>query len=155
LWNKLNSFQASTDVTRIYNLDKELYTQLRKIQIDPSAFISDEDVEKIHADDAAHLAVKAFLNDIENLCAAISIGAVDYEGAYAVHSARIVAVYARYKKFIEAVRQKYDDDEIYVELEKIALAWQKKYLQTKEIEKQKVQKLKAELDAAKGVKQKA
>lgn len=154
VWNRLNSFQAFLDVSRTYNIDKELYAQLRKIEIDPHALLSDKDVAKIYTDDAAYLAVNAVLNDADSLCAAIRIGAVDPDGAYAIHSARVIRMYENYIKFIEESRLRYSDDEIFIEMEKIALAWKKQHLQTKEVKKQKVQRLKADLHAGEGVRKK-
>lgn len=154
IWNKLNSFKEFLDVSRTYELDKDLYEKLRAIEVDPNSYIREEDVQKILSNDSAHLAVKAFLNDTENLCSAIRIGAIDYEGAYAVHSARVIAIYERYKKFIDSVRKNHDDDEIYIELEKIALEWSKKHLRKVDKERQKVEELKRELNDEKGVKPK-
>lgn len=74
--------------------------------------------------------------------------------AYAVHSARLLRAYKLFKIFIETLREKHDNIEIYIELEKTALDWQRKHLLFADNHKKKLHSLKEALAKEQGAKRK-
>jgi hypothetical protein len=88
--------------------------------------LTQAEIDAVIADDDAFFATKAFLNDFENLAAAISTGITDSVLAYAVHSTRLLRAHRLFGLFIEAVRRKHGDGAIYIEMEKVALEWQRR-----------------------------
>jgi hypothetical protein len=154
LWNKLNSPHNFGDSEKTSRLEKDLYENLRQINVDPRAAIDDSDVEKIISDDSAYISLKAYLNDLENICAAVGIGSVDKECAYAVHSCRVIEVHKQFSKFISAIQKKLDDPEVYIELQKVAAIWETRVLKQRVKEQDELQKVRDRLDMDKGVKPK-
>lgn len=154
LWNKLNSPYNFLDVERTTRLEKEVFAALRALTIDPNLKLTVADVTKILKDDNAQLTLKAYLNDVENVCAAVRIGSVDKDCAYAVHSTRVVEIAKRNKNFVKAVQDFYRDPEIYIEMQKVAAEWEKRALKDRSKEQIKLQRLQSDLDQQKGVKTK-
>ena len=124
-WNKLNSKYNWVDISVSSALERKLLDKTMVIGIDLVAghILTDEDVQKITHDADANQAVKDYLTDIENLCSAVEIGAADGDLAYNVHSVRVAEAWLVFEKFIQDIRRRQKDDDIYRELQKVAAAW--------------------------------
>ncbi|MGL1932196.1 MAG: DUF4760 domain-containing protein [Desulfotalea sp.] len=153
IWNKLKSehnfIQAQQVETSI-----ELVKEGKKIGLDlkgRSKPLTKSEVIQISKADLVYFALSKKLNELENICAAVRIGAADPDLAYATHSSIITMSYKTYVPFIEYLRQRDDDEEIYIELEKTALEWRERYLQTKNPQKIQVNRLKNNCNDEKGV----
>lgn len=157
LWHKLNSPQNFADPSTSINLERQLYDSMKKIGIDAGNLnrgITQEELTKMIADDNAYFAVKAYMNDLEMLGAAISIGSSDPDLTYAVHSSRVIRAYTIFKPFIDTIRIKQGNPEIYIEVEKIALDWQRKQLSRQAAQQRKIQKLESALARERGASRK-
>jgi hypothetical protein len=153
LWNKLNSPQNFVNPVASIDLERKLYDSLKTLSIDIVNLyrsITQEELNKIIENDDAYFATKAYLNDLENLGVAISIGAADPDLTYAVHSARLIRAYEMFMPFIKVLRDRQSNPEIYIEIEKIALGWQRKQAARQEAQKKQIQKLEASLEKEKG-----
>jgi len=92
LWNKLNSPQNFAAAASV-ETERRVDSSLKRLGIDPGNLnrsITQDELRRIKEDDEAYFAIKAYLNEFENLGAAISIGAADLDLAYAVHSTRLI-----------------------------------------------------------------
>jgi hypothetical protein len=153
LWNKLNSPQNFVNPAASIDLERKVYDSLKKLGVDVvnlNRSITQEELNKIIENDDAYFATKAYLNDLENLGVAISIGAADLDLTYAVHSARLIRAYVIFRPFIKALRDRQSNPEIYIEIEKIALDWQRKQIARQEAQKKKIEDLEASLAREKG-----
>jgi len=154
LWNKLNSPHNFLDVERSERLTRRAFREMRRLGVDPHKLVSAGDADKIHDDETAQLAVKSFLNDVENICTAVRIGSVDEDCAYAVHSARVVEIVRRFGPFIAKVQDAYGDPELFIEQLKVAARWEKRTLETNARETAKLAELQKKLQKARGVREK-
>jgi hypothetical protein len=154
LWNKLASPHNFLDTERAARLETALFKVLRRLNIDPNSELDNSQVQAVLMDDEAQITLKAYLNDIENICAAVRIGSVDSDCAYAVHSCRVIEIHKRYRLFIKAIQDFYDDPEVYIETQKVAADWERRSLQDREDQQQRLKKLETALINEKGVKQK-
>jgi hypothetical protein len=155
LWNKLHTKENYADAISMENIAKQMRDALAKLKIDirlRSEKLSEQEVRKIMGDPDADYAVRTVLNDIENLCAAIQIGAADADLCYAVHSTRVVRAYKIFKPYIEQLREQLNDSEIYIELEKVGLDWQKKQMEFEVKQKQTIEQLQENLLKSRGTK---
>lgn len=155
LWNKLTSKHNFLDVPLSAQLERDLTKSCEKLQIHFDKVLTSEQCKSIRQDVDAYINAKAFLNDAENICAAVRIGSVDIDGAYAVHSARIIRMYDKFIEFIKMVREEYQDDEIYIEFEKTALEWKLRHSESSKKNSDIVIKLNEQLLKQKGTKKKA
>jgi hypothetical protein len=80
----------------------------------------------INKDREASLALKASLNLFESLSIAIQLGYVDEVVANRNLDFIIIYFHENFSSFVQAVRDKNDDQFIYDELEKLASSWKKK-----------------------------
>jgi hypothetical protein len=120
-WNKLNSPYNFINVSLLSELSRKYFDAFDRLDIDPHKFhLSDKDTDAIYEDNEAFISVTAYLNHLENICTAISIGCADDDCAYAVHANGIMRSYNKFDSFISKMRKSLDDDEIYIELEKVA-----------------------------------
>ena len=157
LWNKLNSPQNFANPSASIDLERKVYDSLKKLGIEVSNLnrsITQEELKKIIEDDDSYFATKAYLNDLENLGAAISIGAADPDLTYAVHSSWLLRAYDIFKPFLETIRERQNNPEIYIEIEKIALDWKRKQLSRQEAQQIKIKELEGSLAKARGASRK-
>lgn len=155
LWNKLKSAHNFLDVELVKRLEAEVLSLTQPLGITVINGLSQGDIEKLKKSDASILAIKALLNDCENLCAAYQVGYIDRDLAYNVHSARILRLFKLFRVFIDHIRQTYEDEAIYIELEKTALEWEAKDSTLKAKSAAQIAKLKAAVAKRKGLQQKA
>ena len=126
-WNKLNSPHNFIDVPLLSKLTQNYNDAFNKLGINPRKNeFTEGETNKIYSDNDAFHAVSAFLNNLENVCAAVSIGCVDEDCAYAVHASGVIRSYYKFSSFINKLRKDFENDEICVELEKIACKWGEK-----------------------------
>ncbi|RJQ78543.1 MAG: DUF4760 domain-containing protein [Desulfobacteraceae bacterium] len=112
------------ETTLLSKLQLDYFESLTNLKIDPhKTALSEEEAMLIHSDNSAFIATTAYLNNIENICAAVEIGSVDEDCAYAVHANGVLRSYYKFKTFIDYLRKKLSDDEIYIEIEKVACKW--------------------------------
>jgi hypothetical protein len=153
MWNKLNSPASYANTSLLLQLEHSLVNSLNAIRIDVRSLtreLTSPEVEAIINDDNAYFAAKSYLTDLENLGAAVSIGAIDHDLAYAVHSSRLLRSYSIFSTFITRLREKFGDHEIYIEMEKTALKWKTISLERKQRQLQLLQHLKNQVTAAGG-----
>jgi hypothetical protein len=157
LWNKLKSEFNFVNLSKdaefelaVQNAFKTLGINLvgRQTPLDPA------EVTKVFSDENARHATKTFLNYFENTCAAINIGHADEDLAFAVHSAEVLRTYMLFQPFIAEIRSKYNDDELYVELEKTYLRWEAIEGKKRKAQQKAVQRLKKKLEKSRGVQSK-
>ena len=87
LWNKINTQHNLVDNLPTQDLERQVYVALAKFQIPRDGTISEAAATALYDDIESFLAVKTFLNKFEVMCAAINLGSIDADYAYAVHSA--------------------------------------------------------------------
>nr|WP_320114041.1 DUF4760 domain-containing protein [uncultured Desulfuromonas sp.] len=153
IWNKLRSehnFIQKWHLEFEVNMIKAAQTIGIDLKFRPGP-LSDDEISKIVSSEDVLASVTMLLCDIENICAAIRIGAADNDLAYATHSSRIVARYKMFEPLIEYMRTRENDDEIYIEFQKIALEWEARHLSEVEKQKASVATLSDNLLKAKGV----
>lgn len=150
IWNKLNTQHSITNPDTISRLDRQVCDALKKIGIAPTDLnrnLTDDEVNKVFANDDAYFAAKALLADLENMSAALSIGVADPDYSYAVHSSRLLRAYKIFKPFIEQLRHRHNDSEIFIEFQKTAMAWQAHASQAKKLHEKKINELNEKLES--------
>lgn len=153
-WNKLNATFTFFSYKDFMDVEQNINNILKKISlenIDKIDIIHTDDVDKIYSSTDLNTNVKNFLNFYEHYATAVNIRAIDFDCAYCLASWKMIHVYHVFKMFIEKLRKEHDDPEIYIEIEKLALNWEKRLIETREKEKQAIAKLKSALDEAKGI----
>jgi hypothetical protein len=144
-WNQVQSHhQFFKDTPSATGLRKAHETS-KKIGVDPETPLDAQSARKIDEDDDAHFAVKDLLNDFEELCSAIEVGTVGEDYAYAVDSSRLLKTYKIYKPLIDFWREKDQDAEIFIHIQKVALRWEARELTSHETERRTVANLQRKL----------
>ena len=149
-WNKANSQHQMLSNLPSKEDEAFVWKLLEPLTKDESGSITEEAAQAIYSSIDNWVRVKAFLNSFEQLCAAINAGTIDENYAYSVHSARITDVYFRFKNYISYIRVVSNDDEIYIELQKVASRWHERYKATKEERDSQLKALKESLENNKG-----
>lgn len=135
-WNKLQG--QSIFLNR--SLDEQegkVQSRLRPLGIDFHAQIirlTEEEVKAIRADDDAYLQTKTYLNALEDIGAAVRIGFVDEDFAYALEGSRLMKAWEIFQPLAIALRDYHSAEGIYVELENVAAEWrERRATETEEI----------------------
>lgn len=123
IWNKLRAHHSFFKDIPSLELDLLLQKTLRDFEIDYHKPLTDESLKMIEKDIEAIHAVKAYLNEYEELCAAVNVGTVDEELAFATDSARVIHAYSTFERFIAWRRELFSNNGIYLELEKLSKRW--------------------------------
>ena len=147
-WNKL---QAHHDFFRdkpSANAEKQMLEVLDRLQIDRYVPLTAEQAEQLFDDTDASFAVKCWLNEFEDLCAAINAGTVDRDYAYALETQRVVRNYRLFEQLILRIRKILDTPGFFIELETVALQWERKQLDQKGERTALVVQLQSQLEAA-------
>lgn len=153
LWNKLRSEHNFNQPSHL-KVNKQLLEAAKEAGVDLNGrltAINDDELKKIVGSDETFYLLTMCLCDFKNICAAINIGAADKDLTYATHSHRSVSTYKAYKPVIDFLRKRDKDDEIYIELEKVALEFEEKHIQSVGSQKLAVKKLETQLEKTKGV----
>lgn len=122
-WNKLQAHHSFFRETPNRQLEKQVYEHAARIGVSIDRAVPPVDLGKIYADRDALFAVKAYLDEYEELCTAVNVGTVDEDLAFAIDSARVLKAYRVFDPFIRELRERLKNEELYVELEKVALRW--------------------------------
>ena len=128
-WNRLSSQYNFLNSATSVELSKNLYKAASKLNINLKGRtepLTHEEVNALISDDESYVNILAHLNEFENICGAVRAGVADFDIAYGIHSARVIIEYNVYKSFIEAIRERDNDDEIWIEFECIYRDWKVK-----------------------------
>ena len=150
LWNKANSQHQLLSNLPTREDEAFVWNLLEPLAKDEWGSVTEESAKEIYSSIDSWVRVKAFLNCFEQLCAAINAKTIDENYAYSVHSARITDIYYKFKNYIHYIRTVSDDDEIYIEMQKVASRWHERYRATKETRENQLKELKASLENTKG-----
>ncbi len=161
-WNRLSSSHNFLDIELVTKLQQSLLAVFTDLKIDPRTVrLSKTESELIWKSESTTIPVKNLLNYFENICAAINVGSVDEENAYAVHSSSIPATFMKFEGIIDIMRDHYGDKELFIEMQKVSKAWDTLNLENHEIQKGKLEALTerhnkalAKLERSKGVQNK-
>lgn len=128
VWNKIQSHQNFVDPSTSVAIERQLYDALRDCGLEAhlNRSITADELKKVMENADCYFALKAFLNDLEMVGAAISIGAADPDFAYAVHSSRFMRAYNLFLPFMQKMRELQSNPAIYIEIEKNALECKRK-----------------------------
>jgi|GEM_PF-2758500 len=80
-------------------------------------------VEGIWSDPETYMLVKRFLNAFEDLAAAVRIGFVDQDFAYALEGSRMIRTWRVFEPVIKRARKNASCDTFYIEMENVAESW--------------------------------
>jgi hypothetical protein len=141
-WNRANTQHALLSNLPSLELEERLWSIVETLpqedrRILPSA------CPTIYGNVGHWVTIKTFLNKHEQLCAAINAGTIDDRYAYAMHGVKIVDAFLIFETYITFIREKSDDDTIYLELEKVATRWSDWAQTEKEAVKQEQKRMKA------------
>ena len=126
IWNKL---MAQESFLRPIDMDfqkqaifaaKRIGVNLKMRQIP----LTKEEVDKIIGDDEVYMAVTTLLNNMETVALAINSGKVDLDLGLEMHGLLIWHVYTIYTEYIQQIREHYQDHQVYIEIQKIAVFWE-------------------------------
>jgi len=144
-WNQVQSHhQFFKDTPSAVGLRKAREAS-KKIGVDPEKPLDAQLARKIDEDDDAHFAALDVLNECEELCSAVEVGTVGEDYAYAVDSYRLLQTYKIYKALIDLWREKDQDSELFIHIQKIALRWEERGLAFHERERRTIAKLQRRL----------
>lgn len=149
-WNKMQG-QAAFLNRDVEEMERDLSARLKSIGVEwygPIRALPETTVTTIMSDDDLNRAVKTYLNVHEDLAAGVRIGFVDDDFAYALESARLVATWTRFESYAEAQRKRMEDEEIYIELENVAIKWTKRSAESRTKRSKRRQDDKARLGIA-------
>lgn len=140
-WNKANSQHMM--LSDLPNEDQEMrfwsaYTKYAKSMNSP---ITNDQSQSVYLCNEDWMCFKTFLNKHEYLCVAINAKAIDEDYAFAMHSARVVHIFNKLEAYIKFTREKYDDSEIYLDLEKVATRWFARTIATEQLNKETIHRL--------------
>lgn len=128
LWNRFNQ---NTVITSKPSTESEAKTvaafKAHGIDFDDVRYnhkLSESEAQSLLDDKNATNAIKLYLNEFEEMCAAIRVGAVDPDFAYALKYLQVTRLYRNLVSYIDAVRKKFNDTDIYVEFQKVAELWE-------------------------------
>ena len=153
-WNKLKEALSYLNNSNITEYEENLIKKTKgKYKLNEE--LSTDSIDEIFESKELYFGVKKYLDEIEKISSAVNIGAFDYDFAYTTFSPKVIYNYKTFKNFITKIRSDNDDDnEIYVELEKLALDWETKYLKQKESLSETIARKKKELLFVRGLKKK-
>lgn len=156
LWNKLRAEESYLRLSDM-DLQKAVLDAGKSIGIDLKARttpITENDAQKIWNDDNTYTAVLTLLNSTETIAFAMNAGKVDMDVALEMHGFLISHLFKIYQPFIQKVRDRYQDNHMFLEIEKIQTLWSARQ-QQRESQLQKEKKRIDELRKRQGVPKKA
>ena len=123
MWNRVKSAADFIDVERGEKLLDKLDAELTRLELPTRGVLLAADAERIANDPEAYKAVTRYLTYFERLAAVINIGAIDNDLAYQFMVCDVVNAQERFSNFISHKRASNNDDEIMIELDKLAHRW--------------------------------
>lgn len=151
-WNKANSQHSMLSNLPSQEIEICVWNIVDKLEKDDTGSITEKSAAKVYENIENWVKVKSFLNSFEHLCAAINAKSIDEDYSYSVHSARITDIYYKFQHYITFIRKLSNDDEIYIELQKVASRWHERYIDTKNKRKKQLIKIEKKLRMEKGAK---
>ncbi len=130
-WNKRNTILNKVQ-THLENFsesasnpqyERAAHEALKTIGVSMEKELSQEAVNKILLNDSALFAIRHYLNDYEEFCAAVRVGTVDSDFSFALNSFLVTKCYKVFRPFIIAWRSAQGDEDIWIELERLATDW--------------------------------
>ena len=155
-WNRRSAAFQFVQAERYLDLEAKAAAALLPIGIplhDIIEVLTDAQVDAIWTNGDARLALRNYLNLLEDHAAAVHADVVDDDCAYSLLGSAIIRHGTVFKPFIERFRRERNDDhEIYHEIEQLGLSWATRYAKqrsSRELALQKVQEeaRRAEADA--------
>ena len=135
-WNKLQG-QSNFLNRSVDEQEGKVQAALTPLGIDFFAQLTPltvEEAQAIRDGDEAYLQTKTYLNALEDIAAAVRIGFVDEDFAYALEGSRLMKAWKIFEPLAAALREYHSAQEIYVELENVASEWrERRAVETKEI----------------------
>jgi hypothetical protein len=122
-WNKILSAADFVDAERVERLLDKLDAELIRLEIPTRGVLLVADAERIRADTEACKALTRYLTYFERLAAIINIGAIDNDLAYQFMVCDVLKAQEQFANFINHKRACNNDDEIMIELDKLACRW--------------------------------
>ncbi len=125
-WNKLHFTRGFIDEEKLLRLKDNTSKYLTKHGVvwKDGGKITSIQAQKLSNDLEAQRNLNAYLNLFENLGTAVNIGAADEKATYATYGYLLPSTFDFFQEYIKSERQSADDEEIYIELEKLAELWQ-------------------------------
>ena len=125
LWNKLRAEESYLRLSDM-DLQKTVLQAAKDIGIDLKARttpITEAEAQKIWDDDKTYAALLTLLNNTETIALAMNAGKVEMDVALEMHGFLISHLFETYEQFIQKVRAHYQDDHMFLEMEKIRALW--------------------------------
>lgn len=140
-WNRLQTHHNLLSYLSGAELEEEVFRIIAQVGVDDQRRISRDACTRILETPTWFVPVKTFLNKFEHLCSAINVGAVDERYAFSVHAARVVQVFTTFESFIDVAREHRGIDEIYIELQRVAVKWLEKMAEAKIAREEEIRNL--------------
>lgn len=116
-WNKLRSDYNFINVGDSSSLQERLYAVLERFGAygfpEKCKPLTPEEVDLVSADKEGTFVVNSYLNYLQNLCTAHSLGLVSDKAFKAIHAGRITWWYTVLLPYIERKREEYQNPEIW------------------------------------------
>lgn len=116
-WNKLQSKYNFIDTSESAALEKAMHVALAKLGIPlfnrSARTLSDEEIKRIFGDASATVCVNHFINDLQNLCAALKHGIIDGAVFQAVHAGRVRWWHELLQNYVDSQRKGLNDSTIW------------------------------------------
>ncbi len=128
IWNKINFTHSFLSTEFFGKLESELLDQTHALDMNISALqpLSEANVKALFGHPKALHAVKTYLTHLETVCAGVQMGAAEPDISYVIYSVSVQEAWRVFEPFIVSLRVAQGDDDIYRELSKTAVEWQKK-----------------------------
>lgn len=154
LWNKLNVTKEFCKFETISLTEKGIVSALNIIGIElrqKQIPLKIEQAQLIIDKHEVFLSVAHHLNDLEVLAGIVHSGMVDTDMIYSIHNSRVIRLYRIFQQFIEELRRQRNDEDLFIEFEKLALAWELKRIEQEAKKSEMLSQLKNHLRLAKGI----
>lgn len=155
-WNKLSITFTCFSIDRFVERERRADDALNSINIDilhRDTPLDNNEIKLIWENRKVFRQIKDYLNLIEEFAAAVLVGALDPDCAYAILNHRINTVATVYQPFIDYAREKLENNKIYIEFEKLSTKWKERHLKEIDADKLALERLK-EQQRQRGVKEK-
>lgn len=116
-WNRLHSKYNFIDTQHSSDLEKNMReaTQFVDVKLTGRHFesLKEEEIEKLRSNHDVTFAINRFLNDMQNLCAALNYGILEKKVFEAIHSGRVLWWYIILLPYIEKCKIWYNDPKLW------------------------------------------
>lgn len=127
-WNKLNATFSFFPLDRFHKYRKQTAIALKKYinLYTLNSPISEEMARKIYDDNEAYRELGNYIDLFEEYSTAVNAGVLDKDCSYRLHGSSLPSVQKCFQPFINLIREKKNDETIYIEIEKLILEWQER-----------------------------